>query len=155
MNNNSNGCPFSRQYGNQTGAQMQLPYSSGTTGSPYQSLQQMPMYPLAPIGTTLPTGVPAGTNMAPMPLPSSLMPMPSLGEQTPETLTNSQYTPGFLRTQIGRRMRVEFLIGNGALIDRTGTLVGVGTSYILLRLIESDDIIMCDMYSIKFVTIFM
>ena len=63
------------------------------------------------------------------------------------------FTPGFLRTQIGRKMRVEFLLNQGPLVDRTGTLLAVGASYILLRLIESDDIMMCDIYSIKFVTI--
>ena len=51
-------------------------------------------------------------------------------------------------------MRVEFLIGTGALVDRTGTLVGVGASYILLRMIDSNDIMLCDIYSIKFVTLF-
>ena len=44
-------------------------------------------------------------------------------------------------------------MNQGPLVDRTGTLLAVGASYILLRLIESDDIMMCDIYSIKFVTI--
>lgn len=51
-------------------------------------------------------------------------------------------------------MRIEFLIGSGAMTDRSGTLLQVGASYILIRLIDSDDIMMCDIYSIKFVTIF-
>ncbi len=76
-----------------------------------------------------------------------------LGEQVPSTLQNTFFTPGFLRTQIGRRMRVEFLLGTNLLTDRTGTLVAVGASYIVLRLVDSDDLMMCDIYSIKFVTI--
>ncbi len=68
------------------------------------------------------------------------------------TLTSTDYLNGFLRTQIGRRVRVEFLIGTGTLLDRTGTLVGVGANYINLRLIESDDIMTCDFFSIKFIT---
>lgn len=71
----------------------------------------------------------------------------------PEVLTNSIYTPGFLRTQIGRLMRVEFLIGTNNLVDRIGILEEVGASYILLRSFESDSIIYCDIYSIKFITI--
>ncbi|NLK85889.1 MAG: hypothetical protein GX279_00150 [Clostridiaceae bacterium] len=75
------------------------------------------------------------------------------GNQVPSTVENTFFTPGFLRTQIGRRMRVEFLLGTNLLTDRTGTLVAVGASYIVLKLIDSDDLMMCDIYSIKFVTI--
>ncbi|HOQ08287.1 MAG TPA: hypothetical protein PLP87_10875 [Clostridiales bacterium] len=74
-------------------------------------------------------------------------------DQVPSTLQNTFFTPGFLRTQIGRRMRVEFLLGTNLLTDRTGTLVAVGASYIVLRLVDSDDLMMCDIFSIKFVTI--
>jgi hypothetical protein len=73
--------------------------------------------------------------------------------QVPSTVESPFFTPGFLRTQIGRKMRVEFLIGTNGFTDRTGTLVAVGASYILLRPIGSDDLMMCDIYSIKFVTI--
>lgn len=57
---------------------------------------------------------------------------------TPEILTNSIYTPAFLRTQIGKLMRVEFLVGTNNLTDRVGVLEEVGASYILLRSIESN-----------------
>ena len=51
--------------------------------------------------------------------------------------------------------RVEFLIGtNGPLVDRIGTLLEVGASYIVLRLYMTNDIIICDLYSIKFVTVY-
>jgi len=75
------------------------------------------------------------------------------GTQVPVTVENPLYTAGFLRTQIGRRIRVEFLLGTNLLTDRSGTLVAVGASYILIRLVDSDDLMMCDIYSIKFVTI--
>ncbi len=52
-------------------------------------------------------------------------------------------------------MRVEFLIGtSGALVDRVGTLVEVGASYIVLRPLFANDLVMCDLYSIKFATIY-
>lgn len=73
------------------------------------------------------------------------------GDQSPLTTFNPMYTPGFLRTQIGRTVRVEFLIGTSGLTDRFGTLIGVGTSYILIQEAQSDDILLCDIYSIKFV----
>ena len=50
-------------------------------------------------------------------------------------------------------MRVEFLIGTDTLVDRTGILIDVGASYILLRALESDVITYADIYSIKFITI--
>ena len=76
-----------------------------------------------------------------------------INSSSPEILTNSIYTPAFLRTQIGKLMRVEFLIGTNNLTDRIGILEDVGASYILLRSIESNNLVYCDIYSIKFVTI--
>lgn len=72
---------------------------------------------------------------------------------SPEVLTNNIYTPAFLREQIGKLIRVEFLIGTNNLTDRTGILEDVGVSYILLRSIESGNLVYCDLYSIKFVNI--
>lgn len=74
-------------------------------------------------------------------------------ETWPETLRNPIYTPAFLREQIGKLMRVEFLIGTNALIDRIGILEDVGASYILLRSFENDSLVYCDIYAIKFITI--
>ena len=76
-----------------------------------------------------------------------------INQNSPEILTNSIYTPAFLREYIGRLMRVEFLIGTNNLVDRIGILADVGASYILLRSLENDSLIYCDIYSIKFVTI--
>ena len=72
---------------------------------------------------------------------------------SPEILTNNIYTPAFLREQIGKLVRVEFLIGTNNLVDRIGILQDVGASYILLRSLESNTTIYADIYSIKFVTI--
>lgn len=100
----------------------------------------------------LPTGLPTGPSPTPI-TPGALMPPP--GPQTPQTLQSTMFTPGFLRTQIGRQVRVEFLIGtNGPLVDRIGTLLGVGASYILLRPTDTDDVLLCDIFSIKFVTFY-
>ena len=72
---------------------------------------------------------------------------------SPEILTNNIYTPAFLRQQIGKLVRVEFLIGTNNLVDRIGILQDVGASYILLRSFENDSLVYCDIYSIKFITI--
>lgn len=70
----------------------------------------------------------------------------------PETLLSVDFVPGFLRTQIGKTMRVVFFIGN-QLTDRVGVLIGVGASYILLQEVSTTAVTMCDLFSIKFVTI--
>ena len=72
---------------------------------------------------------------------------------SPEILINNIYTPAFLRQQIGKLVRVEFLIGTNNLVDRIGILEDVGASYILLRSLESNTTVYADIYSIKFVTI--
>ena len=77
----------------------------------------------------------------------------TIDQNSPEILTNNIYTPAFLREQIGKLMRVEFLIGTNNLTDRVGILEDVGASYILLRSIENDNIVYCDIYAIKFITI--
>lgn len=75
------------------------------------------------------------------------------GQIIPETLKNTVYTPAFLRKHIGRLVKVEFLIGTTYLEDRTGILLEVGASYIVLRSVQDNNLLYCDIYSIKFVTI--
>lgn len=77
----------------------------------------------------------------------------NINQNSPEILTNPIYTPAFLRQQIGRLMRVEFLIGTNNMTDRIGILEDVGASYILLRSFENDSLVYCDIYAIKFITI--
>ena len=77
----------------------------------------------------------------------------TINSSSPDILTNNMYTPAFLRQQIGKLVRVEFLIGTNNLVDRIGILEDVGVSYILLRSLESNTLVYCDLYSIKFVTI--
>lgn len=65
-----------------------------------------------------------------------------------------QYMNGFLRTQIGRYVRVEQLIGSGNTEERFGFLVGVGNNYLLLQDISNGNILVVDFYSVKFVYIY-
>lgn len=76
-----------------------------------------------------------------------------ISSNSPEILTNPIYTPAFLRQQIGKLMRIEFLIGTNNMTDRIGFLEDVGASYILLRSFEGDSLIYADIYAIKFITI--
>ena len=87
--------------------------------------------------------------------PLTTAPQMPLTSATPTTVQSPYYTAGFLSNFLGRNMRVEFLIGtSGALVDRVGVLMEVGASYIVLQPYLTDDLLMCDLYSIKFVTIY-
>lgn len=71
---------------------------------------------------------------------------------TPETLSNTDFLPAYLTKHIGKWIRAEFLIG-GFLEQRVGILYEVGASYIIIKSIEPDTLVACDLFSIRFVTI--
>lgn len=56
---------------------------------------------------------------------------------------------GFLRTQIGRYMRIEQLIGSNTIQDRYGFLVGVGSNFIILQEITTGNIMVLDIFSVR------
>lgn len=69
----------------------------------------------------------------------------------PVTAESIQYLNGFIRTQIGRRITVTFLIGSNLLEEKSGFLLGVGANYILLNELDTNDLTACDFYNIKFI----
>jgi len=69
-------------------------------------------------------------------------------------VNNPLYNQGWLTTQIGKYVKVAFLLGTNLFQDRTGTLQNVGISFIILKEASTNDLIMCDIYSIKFVTVY-
>ncbi|MGI6251777.1 MAG: hypothetical protein ACOYKD_10595 [Anaerolineaceae bacterium] len=110
-------------------------------------------YTAQPFGNEIPFASTADMSGRQMPAGfAGQQPVDAAYEQLPETLANPIYTPGLLRQMIGKWMRVEFLIGNN-LTDRVGMLIRVGASYIVLQSLEASSSIVCDIYSIKFVTI--
>ena len=72
----------------------------------------------------------------------------------PVTTESIQYMNGFLRSQIGRRVEVEYLIGSSTIVTKEGFLLGVGGNYILLNEVGTNDLTACDFYNIKFVKFF-
>ncbi len=59
-----------------------------------------------------------------------------------------------MRDNIGQYMEVEFLIGTNGLTTRSGQLTNVGVSYIVLFDSAKERYMICDLYSVKFVTIY-
>ncbi len=102
-----------------------------------------------PYNTTTPT---------PQNTPSP-QPITQGGFNIPETLqgpppsTEKGYIPYYLASNIGRKVRAEFIIGTSQFTDKTGELAEVGINYFVLYDVNSRTYIMCDMYSVRFVTI--
>ena len=70
----------------------------------------------------------------------------------PETMTNTDFLPAYLRQFIGRWVRCEFFIGD-TVEQRVGVLHDVGASYIIIDVIEPQTLVVCDIFSLRFVTI--
>lgn len=60
-----------------------------------------------------------------------------------------QYVNGFYRTQIGRYVRVEQLMGSNTIETQEGFLIGVGINYIILQEAPTGNILVVDIYGIK------
>lgn len=60
-----------------------------------------------------------------------------------------QYANGFYRTQIGRYVSVDQLLGSNNMTTQEGFLIGVGYNYILLQEGFTGNILVVDIYSIK------
>ena len=74
-------------------------------------------------------------------------------QQGPPSATENGYIPNFLKRNIGKNIRAEFIVGTDQYTDRTGVLTEVGINYFVIRDVNSKTNIMCDLYSVKFVTI--
>lgn len=122
---------------------------------------RMPMYPMMnnPIGENAMMGLPREVEEISQ---GQDVPMTGFGtgapdfefEAGPPVQDDINYTQGFLRTQIGRYVKIEFLIGTNLFIDREGILEKVGISYVVIREAGTGNKLMCDIYSIKFVEFF-
>lgn len=65
-----------------------------------------------------------------------------------------EYLNGLIRTQIGRRASIDFLLGASGMVTKDGYILGVGSNYILINEVDTDDITACDFYNIKFIKFF-
>ena len=87
-----------------------------------------------------------------LPLESSLMDgITDIQHPYPVTAESLQYLNGFLRTQIGRRVSIDFLVGSNSIVTKSGFLLGVASNYILINELDTNDLTTCDFYNIKFI----
>ncbi len=99
----------------------------------------------------MPETVPGNTTVTPDAPSFSVPPNPLLPPGYQETLDYSslQYANGFYRTQIGRYVRVDQLLGSNSMTTQEGFLIGVGYNYIILQEGFTGNILVVDIYSIK------
>lgn len=78
-------------------------------------------------------------------------PNPLLPEEYSEILdyNSVQYLNGFFRTQIGKYVRVDQLVGSNTIEEYDGFLIGVGINYIILQDYANPNIRILDIYGIK------
>ncbi len=133
-----------------------MPMYPGMPGMP-GVMPGMP-YPNIPMPGQVPPGVtpsmPTQTYPPMTHMPTTTEPPDFEYEPGAPVETDVNYTQGYLKQQIGRYVKIEFLIGTNMFVDREGTLVDVGISYVIIREPETDDLLLCDIYSIKFVRIY-
>lgn len=116
-------------------------------GSSIPSAIQQPGIQSAVMGT--------GASMQQMtPATTQLSPVTEATQSTQMGADGLEFLNGFLRTQVGKRVKIEFLIGTNTFTDKSGVLLGVGANYIIIREASTDDFLTCDFFNIKFVTIY-
>lgn len=111
-----------------------------------RNMYTMPMVPMMPT-PMYPYGNPNGV-MSPAPIDE---PPEEVRPPAPPVF-DTNFIQGWLRTQIGKFMRVDFLIGD-TFIDKEGVLLKVGIDHIVLKETRTDSTITADLYSIKFVDV--
>lgn len=101
---------------------------------------------------------PAPERLDTIPISQDVIQTPSIttpaGGIGAEQNTGIEYLNGLIRTQIGRRASIDFLLGTSGMVTKDGYILGVGSNYILINEVDTDDITACDFYNIKFIKFF-
>ena len=84
---------------------------------------------------------------------SNFNPPQSISNYEVQNEYNIQNLNDLMRSQIGKNVTIEFLIGDNNLIEKKGTVLAVGDDYILLNEDNTESILICDFYNIKFITL--
>ena len=122
--------------------------NNGLPSTPATAIGNMPA---DIVGVMMPPSNQGQNNITPMQNQNLIQEITDFSKPFPVTAESIQYMNGFIRTQIGRRAQIEFLIGNAELVEKDGFLLGVGANYILINEIGTNDITVCDFYNIKFI----
>lgn len=104
-----------------------------------------------------PTPAAASSNRNDPIMPPNLAPQESSEAVGNPQNTQEAYAGSFqaaLQNNLGYFVVIEFLIGTNGLTEKEGILYAVGNNFVTLYEQETDRYIVCDLFSIKFVTFF-
>lgn len=76
------------------------------------------------------------------------------GEKGKNNGVDEQSLQEMLASAIGAYVICEFLIGTQNIVTREGVLASVGGSYFLLYQEQNDTYLLCDLFTLKFITFF-
>ncbi len=111
----------------------------------------------APAAAATPYIPPAGQTPGPYtPAPGASFPTDVVDLDTvqgPPPAAEPGFIPHFLASNIGRAVRAEFIVGTSQYMDKTGIISEVGINYFVLYDTNARADVMCDLYSVKFVTL--
>ncbi|MDR0862493.1 MAG: hypothetical protein LBN30_06970 [Oscillospiraceae bacterium] len=113
----------------------------------YQSQMQQQLMP-ASRQQLMPTITQTATQAA-VPMPRDMQ----LSDMTEMEPRDSSYLVGFLQRSLGKAMVAEFIIGTNSFLDKSGVLREVGVNYFILEDFVSHSMVVCDLYSVKFITL--
>ncbi len=82
------------------------------------------------------------------------MPEPVYPPQGVQNGVDPESIQEIIALSVGRYVIVEFLVGTQNIVRREGVLTAVGTSWLVLYDEREGTSVVCDMYSVKFVTYF-
>ena len=138
--NDPNGVPCERcnPYGSYISPVQYNDYQGQQSLNPMTPVQP-PINPVTPLSPVIPS-TPSAPIYPPM-------------QQGPPPVTEYQYIPGYLASNIGRNIKAEFIIGTSNYVEKVGRLVEVGVNYFVIADVNSRTNIMCDLYSVRFVTV--
>ncbi len=134
----ASGMPARQNQSTQMQTQTQTQSASGAAPSTYQ---QPPAYLQSVQGTE-------GTSTR----SDAYAPTPFYNVPGPPSVMDPGYIPGYLRSQIGKLVLAEFVLGSNFYTDKAGKLMDVGYNYFVLEDSITGAMVMCDLYSVKFVT---
>ena len=129
------------QNGNQSAQNQSLQWQNGNSQTPVRGSQQTSITTLSPQSVS--------GSMAEAGAPNWMVYETGI---LPEVVSNSAYMPGYLRTQMGKLIHVDFYTGD-TMSEQTGILMQVGADYIILAAPDKGLPTICDLSSILFVTI--
>ena len=120
-------------------------------GAPRQSSSASP--PASAPSVRTPAPAPTVRTPAPAYIPPEDPGVDLSTVQGPPPATQEGFIPYYLASNIGRPARAEFIVGASQYMDKTGVIKEVGVNYFVLHDTNARADVMCDLYSVKFVTI--